>query len=176
MLLRSLSPLSPRYRFPISPILPPRPFPPFDMYVYTYARVRARVCARIEPTRIPRCLFLSTRTPVYDVPSLGHGYDLSPSSSSSFSPFHSDSDGETRAKTRVPLLFPVRRSIRPRAHLAPRDKISRITAKERFGNYPTGDRKEDSTIRFEANERSYILFRTCNLQKGINKLFGSLYR
>lgn len=50
----SLSPLPPRYRFPISPILPPRPFPPFDMYVYTYARVRARVCVRASNLRVFR--------------------------------------------------------------------------------------------------------------------------
>lgn len=127
----------PRYRFPISPILPPRLSPPC---VYT--------CARIEPTRIPRCLFLSTRTPLYDVPSLGHDLFLLFSLPLSACP-STGSDGETSntGENACPRCCSL---LRPPTRPS-RDKISRISG----GNYPM---KEDST------ERSYIPFR--NLREG----------
>lgn len=105
-------------------------------------------CARIEPTRIPRCLFLSTRTPLYDVPSLGHDLFLLFSLPLSACP-STGSDGETSntGENACPRCCSL---LRPPTRPS-RDKISRISG----GNYPM---KEDST------ERSYIPFR--NLREG----------
>lgn len=105
-----------RYRFPISSILP-SPFstsflPPPSLPPASCARARVYAC--IERTRIPRCLFLSTRMPFYDVPSLGHRLRSLPLLLL-LPPF-----------LHGRLLFP---GVRPPT----RDKISRIT---RIGNYP----------------------------------------
>lgn len=100
-----------RYRFPISSILPPRLFSSLSPLC---VRVCVCACACIERTRIPRRLFLSTRMPFYDVPSLGH--DL-------FLFFSSSPGGELR--------------VRPPT----RDKISRITRS--VGNYPMGGWRKD---------------------------------
>lgn len=110
--------------------LPDAPFPPLSLplpYLFdpssspfflplplVCACVCVCACACIERTRIPRRLFLSTRMPFYDVPSLGH--DL-------FLFFSSSPGGELR--------------VRPPT----RDKISRITRS--VGNYPMGGWRKD---------------------------------